>query len=375
VPSDHSERPRAELRLSEVVFDQGDFDRAKALVDQAESGARAANDERLVARCELERIKQRTQQAISLTDALAEARESLVVLERLGDEEGVVSALSLIGTLTFWLGSNSDAQVYWRQALERTGTTSPRVVGHVRSWLLLSSAFGLTPVAEAIRLCDETIAETSSKRLEAMALIVRGTSKGHAGQLEEGRREAAEGRALLLELGHRMTWAGTSIIPAEMELLAGSAELADELLSESREVLMASDETGFQSSLLVGRARAALQLGRDDEALRYADAGAELASSDDFEPHVTANLVRAQVLARRGDLEGANEQLVTARGPIEAVDHVALQLGLALASAEVARLAGNEAEERAALERAVSVAEAKGYRAAAERIREQLLKD
>jgi tetratricopeptide (TPR) repeat protein len=241
--------------------------------------------------------------------------------------------------------------------------------------MLLSWAFGLTPVEETIRLCDETIAETSSKRLEAMALIVRGTCKAHAGRLEEGREEADEGRALLLDLGDRMTWAGTSMIASEMELLAGSVELAEEILAESHELLVASDETGYQASVLSGRARTALELGLDDEAFRRADVAAELASPDDFEPHATARLVRAQVLARRGDLKGANEELAEAGGPIEAVDHVMLHLQLSLARAEVARLAGCEAEEREALERAISVAEAKGYLAAAARIRERVAQD
>ena len=362
----------AHLRLAQVVFDQGDFDRADELVREAEAGATATKDERLLARCGLERLRQRTQRAISLTDALDEARESLAALERLGDEEGVVSALDLIGTLTFWLGSNSDAQVYWRQALERAGEATPRSVSHVRSWILLSSAFGLTPVEETIRLCDETIAETSSKRLEAMALVVRGTSKAHAGLLEAGREEADAGRALLLDLGERITWAGISILSAEMELIAGSAEVAEEVLAEGLELLVASDEAGYQASLLGARARAALALGRDDEALRLVDAAAELAAPDDFEPHVAARLIHAQVLARRGDFQGANLALAEAGGSIEAVDYVMMHLQLVLARAEVARLAGSEPEEREGLEQAISIAEGKGYLAAATRLRERL---
>jgi class 3 adenylate cyclase/tetratricopeptide (TPR) repeat protein len=374
-PDDHSELPIAELRLAGVVFDQGDFARATALVDGAEAKAKAAKDERLLARCGLERIQQRAQKAISLTDAFKDAQETLNVLERLGDQEGVVSALTLIGTLTFWLGSNSDAQVYWRQALERAGEASPRVVSHVRSWMLLTCAFGLTPVEETIRLCDATIAETTSKRLEAMALIVRGTSKAHAGRLEEGREEADEGRALLLELGHTITWAGTSVILADMELLVGSPERAGELLAGGHEILVASDEMGYQASLLSGLARVALALGRDEEALRRANEASAIASADDLEPHVNAQLVRARVLARRGDLEGADEELAKARSTIEALDHVILLMDLAGARTELARLAGRKAEQRDALEHAISAAEAKGYVVAVTRLREQFPQD
>ena len=188
LPARHADLPATGLRLAEVVFDQGDFDRSEALLAEAEEGARAAGDERIVARCRLERLRQQTQnQSDTLREALAKSRDSLTELESLGDEEGIVSALRLIGTLTFWLGSNREAQVHWHQALERSERAGPRVVGHVVSWLLLSASFGLTPVGETIRLCDETLAEPSSKRLEAMALLVRGVARAGEGNLPAGR--------------------------------------------------------------------------------------------------------------------------------------------------------------------------------------------
>jgi hypothetical protein len=52
---------------------------------------------------------------------------------------------------------------------------------------------------------------------------------------------------------------------------------------------------------------------------------------------------------------------------IDPTDYAILHLDLAFARAEVARLAGRPDEERAALERALSVAEAKGNVVAAER--------
>jgi hypothetical protein len=87
-------------------------------------------------------------------------------------------------------------------------------------------------------MCDEAIAETSSKRLEATALIVRGAAKAGEGRLQEGREGVAEGRGLLRDLGDRMTWAGICIIEAEMELASGDAVRAEAALAEGHEVLL-----------------------------------------------------------------------------------------------------------------------------------------
>jgi len=68
--------------------------------------------------------------------------------------------------------------------------------------------------------------QSSSKRLDAIALMVRGTQKGALNRLDEGRKDMAAGRALLKDIGDVIWWAGSSMINAEMELLAGNAVIA-----------------------------------------------------------------------------------------------------------------------------------------------------
>ena len=78
------------------------------------------------------------------------------------------------------------------------------------------------------------------------------------------------------------------------------------------------------------------------------------------------------MLARRDDLARAGEELAAGGALIEPTDHVLLRVHLALAQAEIARRAGRLEEERQAHERALAVAEAKGNRVLADRIRAQL---
>jgi len=120
------------------------------------------------------------------------------------------------------------------------------------------------------------------------------------------------------------------------------------------------------------RAQAALELEQDDEALRFADEAEELASPDDFEPHVRQRCVRAVVLARQGDFAAAREALRQAEQIAAPTDYLPLKALLAMKRAAVANLAGDVAEERTALLDALALAEQKGDLVTAERARGRL---
>ena len=374
LPAGHSGRPRAQLELAIVLADQGAFDRATALLTEVESSARAAGDDALLARCRLARLEQQIQSDTSATmaEALATAEDTFAELERLGDEEGAIWALRLMGNFTAWLGSSAQALTYWRWALERAERAGPRFSNDVRSWMLWASWWGPTTADETLRMCEETRATTESKRVEAHALIMQGAAKGSLGLLEEGRADIGAGRSLLRDLGDQIWWAGAGMVEAEMERMAGNAERAAFLLAEGREVLAASAETGYLSTVMGAQAHAAVDLGRDDEALEFADETRATAQPDDFEPHARERFVRAQVLARRGDLAGADELIASSADIVDPTDYIILHIDLAFARAEVARLAARPDEQRAALQHALSVAEAKGDIAAAGRARRGL---
>ena len=99
-----------------------------------------------------------------------------------------------------------------------------------------------------------------------------------------------------------------------------------------------------------------------DEALR-------LAQKDDFEPHSRSRLVRARILARQGDFEGARQLLGEAEELIETTDYAFLFIEVGAAASEVHRLAGDAEAERAVLEKALGAAEQKEHRVAEQRIR------
>jgi class 3 adenylate cyclase/tetratricopeptide (TPR) repeat protein len=374
LPSEHPDRPRVQLELATALFEVGEFDRGAAALARAEATATAAGDRAVAVRSQLARIElllQRDRTA-TMAEALAAARAALAELEEIGDDEGAVWALRLVGNMTEWMGASGEAEVYWRQALDRAGSARTRQADEVFGWMLLAAWWGPRPISEALRLCDEVLAGAPSKRLEAQTLIIRGAARAVVGELEEGRRDIATGRALILDLGHLISWAGLSAIEAEMELVAGDAARAYEVAAEGREALRASAETGYLTTVVGYLAQVALALGRDDETMRLADETRELAAADDFEPIAREQFVRAQVLARRGDFGGADELIASAAELVDPTDWLMLKRELACARAEVARLAGRPGEQREALEQALSLAEAKGNVVAAARDRETL---
>ena len=366
--------PAAQLELARAFSEQGNLDRAVVLLDEAVSAAREAGNERVLARSRIARIdfEMMLTPDWKMAEGLAEAEAALVDLDRIGDDDGAIWALRVIGSLIGWLGNNGEAQARWRRAIERGGRAGNRFVNDVLGWMLLGAWWGPTSTAEVRALADEALRTTSSKRLEGYARVVRGVAIAAQGRLEEGRTEVRVGKTLLHDLGDRISWAGLSAMESDMELGAGSPEHAYRALADGAEVLAASSETGYLATVLSMQSLAALELGRRDEALSLTEKAVEIAVQDDIDPHARDRVVRGRVAAQRGDFGTAGELLQEAGRMIELTDFAALQLEVALACAEVARLAGRTNEERAALASALAIAEAKGHTVAVERIRAQL---
>jgi class 3 adenylate cyclase/tetratricopeptide (TPR) repeat protein len=366
--------PAAQLELVRAFSEQGELERASALLDEAVSTARASGDERVLARSRIARIdlEQLHDSDWKIAVGLADAKAALADLDRIGDDDGAIWALRVIGSLVGWLGNNGESQAYWRRAVERGGHADNRFVNEVLGWMLLGAWWGPTSLAEVRELADHTLASTSTKRLEGYARVVGGVAIAAEGRLEEGRDEVLAGRTLLRDLGDRISWAGLSAMEADMELAAGNPDLAYRALASGAEVLAASSETGYLATVISFQSLAALELGRLEEALSLSGQALELAVDDDIDPYARDRVVRGRVAAQQGDFGMAAELLQEAGRMLEPTDFAALHLDLALARAEVARLAGRPDDERVALSEALAVAEAKGHTVAVERIRKRL---
>jgi tetratricopeptide (TPR) repeat protein len=213
-----------------------------------------------------------------------------------------------------------------------------------------------------------------AKRLEGVALDMRGALKAYRGDLDEAHDDITAGRAILRDLGDEVWWAGASMVEADLEFTAGDPQAAYDCLAAGHDALAGLAETGYLATVVGLRAQAALQLGREDEALELAAETERLALPDDFEPLGRIRLVRALALARRGEVERVDELMREAAAYIAPTDYSLLITELGFAEADVARQLGRPDAELAGVERALAAAEAKGNLVAAARARERLAK-
>jgi class 3 adenylate cyclase len=337
---------------------------------ELEGDARIYNRARLVG-LELEVEHDRT---ASMDVALARAEEAGSELARLGDDEGVAWALRVNGCFISWLGSSAEGERRWARALEhakRAGSSGQ--IADILMWRAWALWWGPTPADEGIRQANEIIEQAvGHPQLEAIATIVRGCLKGFQGEIEEGREDVRTGRALLRDTVQFGNWAGTGMIEADLELAAGQPAAAEDVLRESYEFMSPTAETGYIATIVDYRAMAALELGREDEALALADEVERIAQPEDFEPHVRQACVRARVLARRGEHDAAAKSIQPAVARGGETDYLTVRAYMAISLAEVERLAGRADGERRALEDALRISEQKGNLLTAKRVREQL---
>jgi class 3 adenylate cyclase/tetratricopeptide (TPR) repeat protein len=374
MPQTDPRRPLAELDLATALGEQGELEGAIERLTKVAATASEQGDVRVVERARIVRLwfEMQTAPEFTMTDVLAEGREALAALERTGDDEGAMLALRLIGAVTGWLGNSAEAQVQWRRALDRAEHAGNRFVDDILGWMLLGAWWGRATASESIRLADEALVRSSSKRLEAYAHVVGGAAVAVSGRLDEGREQIAAGRVLFQDLGDIMAWAGITALVAEVELVAAEPQRAHDALSAAAAALAARSETGYRATTLSFQAHAALDLGRRNEAARLAGEALAIAAADDFDPHARSNYVLARIAAQTGNAAEADRLLAAASALVEPTDFVSLHFDLALARAEVARHVGRDDEAREALEHALALAEQKGSVVGADRARQEL---
>ena len=267
--------PAAQLELARALSEQGDLERAVVLLDEAVSAAREAGDQRVLARSRIARIDFELLVAPEwrMTEGLAEAEAALAELDRIGDDDGAVWALRVIGALVGWLGNNGEAQAYWRRAVERGGRADNRFVNDVLGVDVARRLVGADLGRGGARARRRNARKDVVQAARGLRAVVRGVAIAAEGRLEEGRGEVLAGKTLLRDLGDLISWGGLSAMEADMELGAGNPDHAYRALAGGAEVLAASSETGYLATVISIQSLAALELGRSEEALSLSRTG------------------------------------------------------------------------------------------------------
>jgi tetratricopeptide (TPR) repeat protein len=166
--------------------------------------------------------------------------------------------------------------------------------------------FGSVPVPDGMRYVDRVLQELGDvPAAAAFAQHVRGHFNARLGRFDEGREEITAWRERFRELGQETMYVVSAGCVWDVCSWAEDWEPAERALRESCEILERMNEKSYLSTVFANLGEAVYRQGRLDEAERYSTLSEELGSSDDLVNEASWRLLRAKVLAARGDLRGA----------------------------------------------------------------------
>jgi class 3 adenylate cyclase/tetratricopeptide (TPR) repeat protein len=362
------------LDLAQALFLSGQLAAAAEVATETEARASASSDELGALRTRLLRARMAAQMPRDDTgdegpsaDLLAVAKEARPIFARAGDE----LALAEAWFATAWAqlircrwAAMLEAVEHALEHARRGG--SARWEGELPAWQGTAMFYGPTPVDEALRWYEEQqaqhpIALTQQAMLEAMR-----------GNFDQARALAGSADAAAEELGQKLWLAAGGMARWEIEMLAGDASTAERAVRRSCELLEELGEVGYRWQAVGELATSLYALERLDEAEEWARRAARQTPHDDVASQMLWRQVQAQVLARRGEHEQAQQVAWESVSLAQETDMLNFH-GNALADlAEVYALAGRAEDGSAQLEHALVLYEQKRNLVAAAKARRRL---
>ncbi len=356
--------------LAKGLFQAGEGHRAEVMLAEVVEQAGHARDGGTAARAALVLLElQGSHQSLDVTTVIHEAERLGDILERHGDRAGAIDAGVMVANHLFFSGRAAEAErrlVDLIRQAERTGIPS----AGAERWLAASMFWGPTPVPEATARIEELMRTAPTPQQGAHHKRHLGGLRGMEGRFDEGRQLLAESRQMSEELGLRV---GTASIGGHfqgpLEMLAGEYEHAAELMQTSYEQMTATGDRAFASTVAAWLAVALLELGRDEEAWQYATIGRETAAADDVASQVDGGRIQARLLARRGDVPGAEALAREAVAMAAATDYLYSHGDTLVDLAHVLYAAGKRSEAVETARGGLELYERKGVIPACDRTR------
>ena len=351
---------RQRLDLGRALSGIGDTERARQVVEGVLSDARQTGDRglELLARLLLVTDARLAGQESTAVEADVLAHELINVFERDLDDAALADAWAATAAAALYRCRHADSIASFRRALEHARRAGRK--GLERDLQLaigVSMCYGPTPAAEVVGWCDE---HSWLEPMRARVGSLRGLALGQLGRFNEALENLARVDETFRELGLSMRSASVTFGLGDLAFLAADFVRAEELLAAGLAEVERGGGVAVVSTYAARRARALLELGRDDEADDCARTSEQLGAGDDVITQVLWRQARARVLARQGRHDEA------ARLGREAVEHALATDDLATRGSALADLAvvlesaGDITGARGALERALAEFEQKG---------------
>jgi tetratricopeptide (TPR) repeat protein len=376
IPEDDPLRLEAQPLLAAALLDAGQIVRADEVLRSAVDVAGRVGDERVQARAllALKLVRNQIDPGFDLVRTETEVEQLIEIAQGYGDDGLLAEAWFELGKIQAWLGRGAEGERSLAKSLEladRAGDRRQRK--NVLSWLPLIGMWGPLPAADVIRRNDEIRRDPDAAgEVQAFVLLSSAFMSAMQGRFDEARPGAAQGRALLHELGHELSWGGISQVIGELELLADDPAAAERELRSGYEALTRIGETAFLSTVAATLAEAVRLQGRLAEALEVTEVSERAGARDDFASQAAWRCVRARVFAVQGEVAEAERLAREAVAMLEPTDALSSKSQGAVALAEVLCIAGRPREAVPVLEDAIRFSEDKGDSVTAAKAREKL---
>ncbi len=335
-----------ELRriLARALWETGETDAALDLVEEVAAAAAAEGDRAEEWYARLDAAGMRGAGAPDgLVSFLETASQAVEVFSELDDERGLAQAWRRISRAEIVRCSYAAAETAALRALQYAVGCGERVdAAWAADGLGTALLWGPAPVAEAVRRCDELVAEFGeNEMLRANVLAALAGLRALEGDVVAARRLRAEAEGIYRDLGQRMSIAGLSQVAAQIERLAENPAAAEAELREGLEILQGTGSEALQQAWL---AAALVAQGRYEEAREPAEAAREIASTGDVLDQVVWHGALARVEAAAGNLENALALAHDAVEQASLTDGLTMQADALLDLAAVLERAGDTEE-------------------------------
>jgi predicted ATPase/class 3 adenylate cyclase len=359
------------MDLADALEALGQFEQVMEVLDQVERVAKEDGYQSIEGRAALKKSAMRVYagEEGARLEARRKAEELLEVFDAAEDHFGLARAYYMIAYLEWEAYSFTATDVALKQALEhvRKGGSSNDEAA-ILSATSASLLWGPTPAGIGAQRVRELLQMAEGNRVLEPTLQLRlGVLLAMQGDFVEARELVDKARASWRDFGQTFALARSSQEAGTVEILAGDYIAAEKELREGCATLKEMGETAFLATTAALLARALFLQERWDEAdLAAKDSeeatGENVAVKGEWAP------TRARLLARNGDLEGAE---ALAREAIAIIaDQDVFFRGYGLTSlAEVLVAAGKEDEAREHAAEALKQYEHKGMVLLAEKLR------
>jgi class 3 adenylate cyclase/tetratricopeptide (TPR) repeat protein len=363
--SEDADRVEMLPTLGETLIGVGDFASARPVLREARVLADRLGKPRIKAASQLIEMMLRLHGGGKHhvdEEILPGAPELIPLLEREGAHSELATAWRVVANVHGMAGRYRLASEAAERSMNHARTAGNETLVAKVAYILADAALlGSTHVREAITQCEQLIAEGLTNR-EVECRVKRRLAQLRAmnGELETARVLYRQSRALLRDLGQRITAASSGIDVALVELLGGDLALAEREIRSDLDFLTKAGSSYYLSTMTALLSRLVREQGRDDEALELSKTAESAADEDDFDSQALWRATRAPIIARAGDLEGAETLARQAVELVQRTEAPLLQADALAELAEVLKIAERPAEARAAIEQALALYRSKG---------------